>query len=500
MKERLVGRQKGFSTLEIVIALAILSTVLSGVIAADFGNQYWVITSEAKRMALSSARVEMEEVRVRVADDFYSARSTVPVRSACEAGELCYYTHHSVADISPCFKYLEVLVSWQVPHVPTSTTVLPTYLSHPAEAMALGGDCALTHSFPHWTNPWSPSSIRLAGNPTGLDVLDGTVYVSESQSPYLQIFEPTAGNIFQMSALPNPASFYDIDVARHATGNTYAYIAASSTQFRVIDVSDAAHPTQVASSTLAGVSGTQKQGWRIMYYDDRAYITTLETAGPEFHIFNVSTPTSPYEVNAGVELGVSAYDMAVRDQYSKTMGGVRRFIYLATGATTREMIVLDVTPGLYEHAPRVVRTVDIPDMGCSNPPAVRSLALSGHMLYAGRESKPSACPLLPELYSLDVSDPYADVPIHATMIEVGQSVTSMRASGAQVFLGAYGGGRQWIEVRKSDALDSPPLYKDFFTLTNLQATMLDEENGTLYYIADQHPAGSSPQLRMLQSI
>ncbi len=448
---------KGFSTLEIMIAFAIMAIVLSGVITADFGAQYWTITSQTSNEALYKGKIQLEKLRSASAGDFYSAQSTSLTKdtdASCAGGGLCYYIQNSVSDISSCSKYLESTISWQVPRYPTSTTLLPSYLSNATEAVSLGGDCGLNYPSGTWSDPSSEGTWTLKGAATGVDVLNGVAYVSESTSPYLEVAQAdTPDTAYTFASAVNPAPFNDIDVARDlATARVYAYIAASSTQLRVIDVSDPKNPVEVASSTLAGVtqSSSEAQGWRLAYYDRKIYLATrYNGALPEFHIFDVGYSTSPFEVGSGTKLGTSVYDIIVRDQYAA--GTKHRFAYLATTLDAGELMVLDVTD------PKNIGT----PIKCALTGNYQgtALAMLGNILFLGRDTPSGA----DDLYAFNATDPTSAsfcTPLGETQVENGffdysRHVIGLRATGPYLFVettnstSSHNHGQ--LQVRSADA-------------------------------------------------
>ena len=115
--------QPGFSILEIVIALALLSVVITGVLSAEYQSDYWVLTSQLSAEALNLAAANVGKIRYVTDEDFYVVSSTVPVQltdtsnpvlESCRAGGRCYWEQTKVTDISPCAKSIETAVMWQV--------------------------------------------------------------------------------------------------------------------------------------------------------------------------------------------------------------------------------------------------------------------------------------------------------------------------------------------------------------------------------------------------
>jgi hypothetical protein len=448
----------GFSTLEIMIAMAIISIALVGALGANYGAQYWSITSQTSNEGLYKAKTKLEDLRALVKQDFYQATSTPDTKSvdtsdpndtACLSGGLCYYVRTTITDLSSCSKYVEADVSWKIPNYASSTTSLFTNLTNSSEATNLGGDCILNQPAGHWDTSVPQSVGSLAFNPgtrfTAVDVLHKEIYATASTSPYFLVYNvPTAvgqNPVLAGSTFTDPGAagsgtrLNDVDVEEDlSTGRTYAFAAenATTTGLAVFDVTDPATPTLVIEKQLQGIdlNGSYPQAWRVYVYGGRLYLTTRYTAGSEFHIFNINVPTQPVEI-ANFQLGRTVNDMIVRDQ--KVNGTMHRFVFLASQSNTKQLSVLDVTND-------VISEVKVLG-GATN---ADSLALLGHTLYMGTESNGSS----PELYAYDVTNPASSLPLLGRG-EVGAAVTSLRVSGAFAYLGTTKSGQEF-QVWNSD--------------------------------------------------
>ena len=477
-----------------MMALAIMTIVLTGAILADFGAGYWAITAETSNEALFKAKKNFEHLRAVAKQDFFavvSAPATNDVDSSCQAGALCYAIEDVVTDISPCSKYAEAKVTWQVKRYPSLTTSLFTYLTNPTEAIAEGGDCQLDYPAGDWTSPGFTQWNLSVGNPTGLDFLDGNTYVTGDQEPYIGVVT-SAGPIGFSNGFSAGAPLQAIDVARDAgTGRTYAYAAANglATKFnqllKVIDVTDTNNPVLVLSPELKGVTKSDgAQGQRVAFYGRQLFLATRTGWGPEFHAFDAGNPAAPAEAGTGVDIGASVNAILVRDQHSKgepcrAHGGVCRFAYLATSDDQKEVIVLDVTDITNITTAATIDLADDPDCAGSGEPDAKSLALLGNILYVGRETNGSSCANLPDLYVYDVTDPYAGAVIK-NQVEAGASVISLRASGPYLFVSTDNGSQQILQVRKSDAADLSGT--SAFYLSGLTENGMDFDGNFLYLL------------------
>ncbi len=430
---------KGFSTVELMIAFALMSLVFGGVILADFSASYWAIAAETSNEGLYKAKTRLEELRAVVKKDFRLASSSPATKvldTSCNSGSLCYFVQTIVSDLSPCSKYVQAQVDWQVQNYPTTTTSLFTNLTDTGEAINLGGDCPLIAPQGAWSSMVAsttfPSSV--AGTPKSIDMLGGVMYMGTDASPYFRILAPAGAVAFTNSfALLDAVNA--VDTARDiATGRTYAYLAMASTsrQLAVVDVTDMYKPVQVASIQLANVSGATSDGWRVAYYEQKVYITTRDSAGNELHILDASNPAAPVEL-ASLDLSTSVYSFVVRGQYIN--GAIKRYMFAADSLDSGEVKIIDVTNAA---SPALATTLDLPDTGCSlvsNQPDGTSAFVSGNTLYVGREHSSVSCPSLPNVYAIDISNPLAPVITSSAVSNSSDGgIIGLRVSGDFVFL------------------------------------------------------------------
>ncbi len=427
--------KRGFSTLELMIAFALLTIVLTGVVLSQFSANYWQIASETSNEALYIAKTHLEVLRGASKGEFTMASSTPQKKeldTACAAGGLCYYVSDTVSDLSACSKYLNSKVDWSVQNYPTTTTSLYTITANPTEAILLGGDCPLLSPAGSWTkNPTLEHvAVTLNGNVTGVDSLEGIVFATQDAPPYFATDK--AGTLTQKS-FGEVTVLNGLDVARdEATGRTYAYVTRNdpAKQLSIIDVTDIANPATTTRPFALGVSGDVTSptayGWRVFLYDRKAYVVTKQTGQPDFHIVDVGNPAVPVEKGDAL-INTTINDLIVRDR--KVTGVTHRYAYLATTNTTKEVIVLDVTSPT---SISTVATIDLPDTpGCTagNSPNATSLSLSGTTLYVGREFHLSCAQ--PTLYSINLKNQANPV---LTALITGSTVLGLRVSGDLAFM------------------------------------------------------------------
>lgn len=504
MKEKLVGKNKsffisGFSTLELMIAFVLISIVLVGAVGANFSAQYWSITAETANEALYKASTRLEDLRSLVKEDFYQVVSTAsepskdpddPVDASCIAGGLCYYVDTTSTDLSSCSKYVEAKVEWHVDDYPKATTKLFTYLTNSPEIISRGGDCILNEPKGDWGNNAPQEVGSLAFSPgekfTGIDVLHKKIYTTSNSFPAFKIFNAPANiddNPAQVGSLniivgSQSRTLNGLDVEEDlATGRTYAFIAVNATtsQLAVIDVTDWSNPTLIDTRNLEDVDpdGSEPEGRLVYVYGGRLYVTTRYTAGREFHIFDISTPTIPTEIGNGFELGRTVNAMVVREQ--KIGNVMRRFAFLAASSDLKELAVLDVTNDSVS---------EISEVNISGGQNGLSLSLIGNNLYFGRQSDSAG----DELYVFDIKDPTN--PQILGQGEAGADIRDLEVSGKYMYVGTSKIGQEF-QVWNSDYSTWGGLNEGRFTSYNFPhlAPLGFDIDGDWAYLLGQFASG-----------
>lgn len=444
MKGTLVGNNKrGFSTLEIVIALAISAFIIVGAFDASMGTAYWALASETASESLSVVKNALEEVRIIAQSDFQSASTSEWVKeqnpadhyaSSCIQGGLCYFSRAVIEDISSCRKDIESGVAWQLSeNYATTTTSLQTYLVDEHDIERRWSDCSV-QKLPHWWGINTPRSLDTTERAfeifqTGIDVLGATVYISASSSPQLSVFDVKDGTFESKGEWGGEAGSVRLNaldaVIDRKNNKRYVFATqhSTTTQLAVFDVTDSGNTTRVAARSLSGVLPTSSfpEGWRLAAYDNRLYITTRETAGPELHVFDISNPENPVEIiSARRELNRTVNDMFVREQVIH--GTLRRLLFLVADSNLKEAAIWDVV-----HDVPVERVaINLP----GNQDAL-SLSLLGNEFFIGRARTNGG----PELYQFNVLELFDGISIPKATGELDATIHTIKSSGDFLFLG-----------------------------------------------------------------
>ncbi|MBY0539272.1 hypothetical protein K2P56_02455 [Patescibacteria group bacterium] len=328
--------KRGFLTVEVVIALAVFTIIMSSAVLLSFNGQTagldTELTKETVYQAQSSSQTDLQ--LASVATGFNALSSTVNVNAG--------YTR-TVTNSSPCLKITDTSFSTSTEKNRALSAGIVSAVASIQNALALGGGCDPFPPSTEWDNPDSLGSVDVSGaDGTGVDAqwFNGHRYAFVTADP------SSGGNEdFYVFGVDDPENPTDPAVGELNTGNglygidvagQYAYVIQNDNedQLQVIDISDPANPSVAAELTLAGVdgSGSYPEGWSIAYYDERVYIGLRETAGPEFHVIDVSNPQVPVQLGS-LEVTHNINDIVVSGNYA----------YLATSADYGELVIIDIS-------------------------------------------------------------------------------------------------------------------------------------------------------------
>jgi type II secretory pathway pseudopilin PulG len=345
--------QKGFSTLEIVIAFAVMTLSMTAIIMVAFGNQSTAIDTELAQRGLYMAQRHLEETAATLKTNF----NALAAGSFAEENGADYDTDISITEISECVKRIESSSSWgwDARDINNSLSMVVT---DPVASSMLGGDCATEETSDDWDNPGTLVSEAAGGaGATSIDEFRHYVYLTSNPGTannkaelYIYEFDETNNSLTEVSSLDlgkdgngaNGVKFglNDIDVIED-----YAFVASASTtaQLQVIDISSSTNPILKWKVGLPGVSptGSFPGGRRVYYYNDRLYVGINETNGPEFHIFDVQNVASqPPQHLGSLELTHNIHEIVVRDEYA----------YIASSDNNHELMAINIsTPSSLVH-------------------------------------------------------------------------------------------------------------------------------------------------------
>lgn len=474
--------QKGFSIIEILIAMAIGIIVISGVVAGSGGfslalrgNQSTILNGQTNAEAVTKAQQLVEQEQALGRQDFNLVNPTGPTTDGI-------YTKNVTVTTQPDLltKSVTTVISWVGDHGQALSTTLSTLVTN-LENVNSPNTCNSAMSNPDgWKNPQDTSfdfQQLLYGNLgnglslSDVDALNKKLYVTASAPPsnptdfqtffVLDISNPSQPPQFRGFVDNNTNSDDGMDALAVAstTSKIYAFVAnahdanfktckqgQSCSQLQVIDATNPFSPSVVSSgnyllstSTAPYVLGNvtsssgQAVGKSLYYKDGYLYLGLTTTSnGPGFHIIDVGngtyggTPTNPKWVsswpnNSSNTLGASG--APINAIYVKN-----GYAYLAhpdglTGAPSEELTVLDVSNPA--NPVRVGSYSHATGVGGNG----KSMMLIGNTLYLGRTASniSGSADSIPEFYILNDTDPTAipSTAVGSTTLTTAESVNTL---------------------------------------------------------------------------
>lgn len=397
MKAQLIGNYtRGVSTLEILIAFAVLTLSMAAMSMVVFGNQSIVVDTQTNVEAISKAQIGLEQVRALSRQQF-SLVTTIPTFSWSPPGGLTYTASTSVMDLTQCKKLATSTVAWQEDSRTLSIS-FTTYLSDIAGALFLGGHCVAIPPSGNWQTLASVQGGDGSVNGTGVYVKNSIAYVSANSTsvsnPDLLIYTYDPGppkaitpqGAVDISLSPDLGSSNGLNGVVVVGKYAYGINSQKDHQLVIIDVSAVGSPSVVSSVTLPNITAgftcpnatnCPSGGRSIYYYKGYLYIGTgylafgLPAQNHEFHIYCIldasvplCSPTTPLWMGS-VNIGHNVNDIAVRGHYA----------YLATSGTAGELMVVDLN------------TLSAPPVTTDAPGSEDALSLYiiGNTLYLGRQ-------------------------------------------------------------------------------------------------------------------
>lgn len=512
------SRQRGLSTLEILIAISILTMIMAAVISVVFSNQLVAVDVRTDDEALSRAQDLLEHERSLSRQDFSS------VQSSGTSSDDIYQKSVSVQSIDATTKQATSFVAWtsagrslwvRLSTILTDTSALPGSCSQ-----AIAGD---------WKNPQAYAfhsealaSQATGNNSNGLGMSDLQIYKNK-----LYIVANTTANdnnSFYIFSVPSDPATLPTYFGRTTTtgssinalalgvqgGNLYAYVANSKKfnftscsiathcpQFQAIDATDSANPALVSTASLkmpVTGSGGQGIGNSIYYSGGYIYLGLAKAAsGPEFNIIDVHNPLNPSWVG-GYSVGRTVNSIFVQGNYAylatdDNSGGNKQLLILDTSDKSNPHLTTTPVGGFFAAA----------GIGYGN-----ALALSGTKLYLGRSWAGSSAP---NLYILDAANPASypsPLPVLGSEV-IGTSATpdSVDAVAVRSYLLFLGTNRQFQVWNISNPAAPYPWSPDGTVNTFLALSAINTKarsvsalgcSGTIFYLALKTSLGNNKDI------
>lgn len=395
---------RGFSILEILLAMGIFTIVISGVIAASgglsqniSGSQSSIVGSETNAEATQKAQELLEQSVAKAREDFES----LPTGTTNGTSGIYSWTNDVALDaLNPDIKKITSTVTWSLGSR-TLSTKLYSLVGNPG-----GMKCSPSISG-DWSNPvlLGTADVGQSNGATDVFVLSKKAYVTAHPSA-------VAKSDFYIFDVADPVgtltSLGEINLGSGAeavyVSGKYAYVANAdaTAQLVIIDISGAS-PVQVKSFKAPGVTagGTETAEGNSIYVEGKkVYLGLTDTkTGPEFHVIDVSAfvsnGTSDPVYLGGYSVGSAVNKILIKDKTA----------FIATGGLSANLMKLDVTsPGSISQLQSYMPADDLKSKmdGLSV-----ILSRDGQSVFLGRSEGFSSASD-PEFYSLKASN-IADV-------------------------------------------------------------------------------------------
>ncbi len=452
--------KRGQSLVEILIGLALIAVGIGFAVILVFGGQKVLIDRgnavEARILALEGLEA-VRSIRERSWEELTDGEHGFVFQNgewqltSSSTKEGIFTKKIIITTESENVKKIESEVGWETEPLRKEKVEFVTLLTnwrHPIPPPD-PGDPGGGGTSGDWKNPRTLGSVDLGpGNSaTDLDVINKIIYLSAEASapakPDFFIVDATNGESpFIVSSLDTGLSLNAVD----ASGN-YAYLANRSTtaQLQIIDISNINAPVLLTSFQLPDVSGSGAVGQSIFYAESKVYLGTKKAQGPEFHVIDVSNPSSPIHLGS-FELNDDINDIHV--------SGPRA--YLATDLDNAGLTVVDI----------------------SNPSAI---TLLGQTFSSDTESVFNVQKSLTligaaqEFYLINTTDPATMVNLGS--ISAGNVINDIVARDTLAFLATSNSNREFQVIDITNT-SNPELWS-FFNFPQV-ATGIDYEDNLVY--------------------
>jgi len=288
--------QPGFSTLEILIAMAIAISAISSAILLIFGSRSMIVYAHNSNESLLEAQDQLNKNQIF---------------DQLQPSDLL-----AVADID---EYTKQISSQNAPVA--LATIITDWQSALADNLCYSQNGDWQHPAMAVVNPslGAVSDIKTRGNE--LFVALSLTASKTAPSFFIYSLASSTNPVLESSIDNSPSAAAGIN-AISVFGN-YAYLASARAissslsfgQLQIMDISDAKNPKLISTYKIPGVGGTSGQGIgnSIFYQDGFVYLGLTKTgSGPEFNIIDVHNPAAPQLVGS-LALGNSINSVSVKN-------------------------------------------------------------------------------------------------------------------------------------------------------------------------------------------
>lgn len=299
--------QVGFSTLEILIVIFLISIIASSSILVASTSQSVLFNSQLRSEAISLAQYEINSIKVLADANFFDLKDS-------ESTNQQFHINRQVKDLSRFSKQAEVTVSWssnnKIQKVEQAVLLV--------DKDNLGADTCNLDFSSSWVSPQVIFTVPLPLSYilTSIEASGDYIYISVDSSvrtdPDLIIYNISDRlNPRQVSILDTGPGISNLSLA----GQTlYAANTSSTAQLQIINVANKNSPVLMKQLKLPGVIGSVA-GTTVHFYHQLLFIGTIKNNGPELFVLDVLNPDN-IKVISQMELDTQVNDMVT---YNKSL-------------------------------------------------------------------------------------------------------------------------------------------------------------------------------------
>lgn len=409
-----MNNQRGFVTLEIILAMAIMVTVLSAVVLMLFGGQSLAGDLQNNAQALALAQTLLEKQVILAKKDFRLINPVIFEKGIfnCEMDVIG----------KPFFKkIIFARISW-ISGGRRQEVRLPSLVTDYDDTV--GSDTCDSNLTGDWTMPQIRKVIGLADFAesatssfaiSDVDAYKNKLYLAigkttDKTDPTFYIFDisdPFAP--LMLNRIDNASStIYGINKIVAAGWHVYA-AGSGFKQLQVIDVASSTSKIVADYKITGGGDGSS------VFYENGYLYLGLRKSGsiPEFYIFDVKDPTNII-LKSNFLVGAGINDIYVKNGYAFLAHPAN--LAESQESAREQLTVLDVSDST--HPRRVSGFYNNGNLGGNG----KSLYLVGDYLYLGRTTShiSGLADAIPEFYVIDHSNPEAVFSIASSSIALPQ--------------------------------------------------------------------------------
>src|SRR3989344_7111259 len=282
-KKNIKCGKSGFATFEILLAMALIISVITVILPLLAGEQSLTIASETDQEATYKAKELLENARAASVLDFNSVAS-IPIGPDTDP---FYNKSLDVEDIDSFTKKVTSNVSWNngSQNLSVNLTTLLTQVN-------IGGDTCNPVLTGDWTDPQKLGSVDVgeSNGATDVDVISKKAYLTSipnaNNKPNFYIVDVSdPNNLISMGSIDTNGPSNKVGLASVHVAGKYAYVANMSltSQLQVIDISDPNNPVEIlgARRDVVTLAGDTAVGNSIFYHDKKIYLGLTKSDGPE---------------------------------------------------------------------------------------------------------------------------------------------------------------------------------------------------------------------------